>query len=86
MSYNDVILEGTIISDPVFYQYLDSEKIEIKLLTLEGSYTNKEGLTKRMKAFHKVLIYNKYYVEKAKIGSLIQLNQWDKYERNFKKI
>ena len=31
MSYNDVILEGTIISDPVFYKYLDSEKIEIKL-------------------------------------------------------
>jgi single-stranded DNA-binding protein len=73
MSYNDVILEGTIISDPVFYQYLDSEKIEIKLLTLEGSYTNKEGLTKRMKAFHKVLIYNKYYVEKAK-KSLISKN------------
>lgn len=66
MSYNDVILEGTIIGEPKFYQYLDAERIEFKLLTLEGSYTNKEGVTKRIKCIHKILVYNKYYVESAK--------------------
>jgi hypothetical protein len=73
MSYNDVILEGTIIAEPIFYQYLNGEKMELKLLTLEGTYTDKDGKQKRVKSFHKVLVYNQFYIERAR-KDLIQKN------------
>ncbi len=65
MSYNDVILEGTIIKEPIFYSYQEKEKLELSVMTTEGTYV-KDGKTKSVKTFHKVLIYNDYYVKIAK--------------------
>lgn len=66
MSYNKSILEGQLVGEPIFYKYQEEEKLEFKLMTVEGFYVDKNGKKKQIKTFHKVLVYNKYYIEQAK--------------------
>ncbi|MEY2888270.1 MAG: hypothetical protein RL027_610 [Pseudomonadota bacterium] len=66
MSYNLVILKGIIIQEPIFFNYQEKERLEIMLSSTEGSYKDKDGNVKKIRTYHKVLIYNTHYVEKAK--------------------
>lgn len=66
MSYNEVILEGIVNKEPIFYTFNNKERMELRVETIDNHYISKNGEKKNIKVFHKVLVYGSFFVNNAK--------------------
>lgn len=66
MSYNEVILEGIVNRDPIFFTFNNKERIELRVETIDNQYVSKDGERRDIKVFHKVLVYGSFFVNNAK--------------------
>ena len=66
MSFNEVIMEGKVVRDPIFFIFNNKERLELIIETIDNQYTNSQGEKKDIKIKHKVIVYNNYYTINAK--------------------
>ena len=66
MSYNEVIIEGKVVRDPIFFIFNNKERLELIVETINNQYTNNQGEKRDIKIKHKVIVYNNYYTINAK--------------------
>lgn len=66
MDYNEVVMEGTIKKDPIFFTFNSKERMELKVATVDKYYINPEGEKRSIKVHHTIIVYSQFHIINAK--------------------